>query len=66
MAVQVHGFRDLLAWADSKTCGPWKYDRSCGHDGCVQAQRAFDVLSAAVQDQPGVWTLDEAVVRLST
>lgn len=65
MAVVVNGVSDLVAWANSKSCEPWKADRSCGHPGCVQAQRAVDILSALQDNGAGTWTLDEANVELT-
>ena len=65
MAVQVDRVGDLIRWADSKSCEPWKADRSCGHDGCVQAQRAVDILSALVETDPGVWSLDERDIEFT-
>jgi hypothetical protein len=65
MPVPVNGVADLAAWANSKSCGPWRADRSCGHPGCVQDQRAVDILSALTETSPGVWTLNEANVHLT-
>jgi hypothetical protein len=65
MAINVQGPADLGAWADSKSCEPWKADRSCGHAACVQAQRAVDILSALVEVEPGVWQLVEEHVHLT-
>lgn len=66
MPMHVHGVADLAAWANSKSCGPWKADRSCGHVGCVQDQRAVDILSALVETSPGVWLLMETDIQLTT
>lgn len=65
MAVTVNAVSDLVAWANSKSCEPWKSDRSCGHVGCVQAQRAVDILSALQDAGGGIWSLDEADVHLT-
>jgi hypothetical protein len=65
MPVPVNAVPDLATWANSKSCGPWKADRSCGHPGCVQDQRAVDILSALTETSPGVWTLNEADVHLT-
>jgi hypothetical protein len=65
MAVAVNQVGDLANWANSKSCGPWKADRSCGHAGCVQDQRAVDILLALVKTAPGVWTLNEADIQLT-
>lgn len=66
MAVTISGVKDLVAWADSKSCGPWKIDRSCGHSACMQDQRAVDVLSVLKETSPGVWTLRESEIQFST
>lgn len=65
MAVPVNSVDDLTIWANSKSCGPWKSDRSCGHPGCVQDQRAVDILSALTETAPGVWTLNEAEIQFT-
>lgn len=44
MTVEAQGPGDLEAWALSKTCVGWRKDRSCGHAGCAQAQRATEML----------------------
>lgn len=50
---------DLLEWALSKTCGPWKVDRACGHPPCAEAQRAADIISALRPVDSGEWRLSE-------
>lgn len=56
MVISVDGIHDLAAWAISKACNGWRQDRTCvdketggllnePHEGCVQAQRANDLLS---------------------
>jgi hypothetical protein len=57
MTVPVNGPEDLREWANSKSCGNWRADRSCDHPGCVQAQRAVDVLAAMQEQEAGVWVL---------
>ena len=54
MAITVDGVADLAAWADSKSCEPWKASRSCEHPGCLQAQRTVDILSALHETSAGV------------
>ncbi len=57
MTITVDGIDDLADWALSKACGPWRAGDNCidkdtgaelpgGHPGCVQAQRAADLLRA--------------------
>jgi len=57
MAITIEGVHDLGDWAVSKACNGWRNDRRCRdnrsnevlpapHEGCVQAQRACDLLSA--------------------
>ena len=65
MTVKVNGAADLQAWANSKSCERWKADRSCGHDACVHAQRAVDVLGALQAASPGEWSLSESNVHLT-
>ena len=66
MPAMVNGVSDLGNWANSKSCGPWKADRGCGHPGCEQDQRAVDVLSALVEISPGEWMLRESDVTFTT
>ena len=66
MAVEIDGPADLAQWANSKSCAQWKGTASCPHPGCVEAQRAADLLSALVQEgSSSTWLLDEAHVRLT-
>ena len=65
MALSVNGFSDLQDWAESKSCAQWKAERSCQHEPCVQAQRAADILAAAVQGPTGVWTIEDATVTFT-
>lgn len=57
VTITVDGIGDLADWAISKACGPWRAGDICldketgaelqdGHPGCVQAQRASDLLRA--------------------
>lgn len=57
MAITVDGIHDLADWSLSKACNGWRQNRVCldretgdqmpePHDGCVQAQRAHDLLSS--------------------
>lgn len=56
MPIEVNEVRDLADWAISKACNGWRtekicYDQETGaprpepHHGCIQAQRAHDLLS---------------------
>lgn len=65
MAIKVDGAAHLRDWANSKSCEQWKTDRSCGHDGCIQAQRAVDVLTALHETSPGQWSLTETDVNFT-
>jgi len=65
VAVPVRQVADLVEWANSKSCEYWKADRSCGHDGCLQAQRAVDILSALVTVSGTTWSLDEEDIDFS-
>lgn len=57
MTISVDGIHDLAFWARSKACNGWRTNRICldrvtgdpladPHEGCVQAQRASDLLAA--------------------
>jgi hypothetical protein len=57
MAITVEEIHDLAHWARSKACNGWRTDGICldkvtgeplvdAHDGCIQAQRAHDLLGA--------------------
>jgi hypothetical protein len=57
MAITVDGIHDLAHWALSKACNGWRNERLCidrdtgqplptPHEGCVQAQRAHDLLAS--------------------
>ena len=57
MTITVDGFQDLARWAYSKSCLDWKANRRCRdkdtgdelpfpHPGCVESQRATDLLNA--------------------
>lgn len=76
MTITVEGIHDLATWASSKTCNGWRLSRLCldrdtgkeltlPHPGCVQAQRAHDLLSSMEryegEDVIGWLVSDEAV-----